>query len=530
MKQIYLPAGLLLLIANAIMLVRLTSGDVRLSEMQPKIHYYLTLQMEATLHGDPASIKVFLPASNEYQTVSEEKIESSGLSYSLKRSGLNRRAEWTASGTTGHETAVYQAVLEIHAKDYQLPDGVPIPDAYPSEVARYLEATDKIQSDDPELRAKVDELLPPEGQREVAGVVRTLFDFVHQQIDGSDYENTLDALTTLRWKEAFCGGKSRLLVAMFRAANIPARMVGGLILTPGSKRITHAWTEAWINGVWVPFDALNDHYATHPSNYAILYYGDQVTFTRTANINFQYQFGVKRWRTAPDESMSPSRSSFLNPYVFWEAFRKAHISLNLLRIILLLPVGVLVVVLCRNVVGMTTFGTFHPALMAAAFRETGLLWGIALYVCLLLLGSVFRRLLDRVQLLHTPRLLIVLVFVVAFMLVATYVSVAMGNITAANVSLFPLAILTLTVESFFMKAVETGRLQALWTLVQTLLVATVAYVTMSSFALQSVIFVFPETLLAVVAASLVVGRWTGMRLSEYYRFRLLWADERASSR
>jgi hypothetical protein len=146
----------------------------------------------------------------------------------------------------------------------------------------------------------------------------------------------------------------------------------------------------------------------------------------------------------------------------------------------------------------------------------------------LLLGLAFRRILDRVQLLHTPRLLIVLVFVVAFMLVATYVSVATGNVTAANVSLFPLAILTLTVESFFMKVVETGRAQALWMLAQTMLVATLAYVTMSSFALQSVVFVFPEVLLAVIAASLVVGRWTGMRLSEYFRFRLLWADEQVN--
>ncbi len=522
MKRIYLSAGILLLVANVIILARFFSGDIRLAEMQPKIKYYLTLQMEVALHGDPASIRAYLPQTGPHQTVSEEKLESSGLAYSLTSSPLNRRAVWSADDVVGHESALYQAIVEVHPQEYSLPEGIPIPKIYPTGVTRYLQPSDSIQSDDPELRTFVAGLLGTAEDRGIEATIRTLYDYVHDEIKGSSYENTLDALTTLRWGEAFCGGKSRLLVAMLRAANIPARMVGGLILTSGSKRITHAWLEAWINGVWVPFDALNDHYASHPHNYMVLYYGDHVTFARTSNINFQYQFHIKKWRTAPDESMSADRTNFLNPYVFWEAFREAHISLNLLRIVLLLPIGVLIVALCRNVIGMTTFGTFHPALMAVAFRETGLVWGIGLYVLLLALGLLFRKLMDRIDLLHTPRLLIMLVFVVAFMLVATYVSVSLGNMTAAHISLFPIAILTLTVESFFLKIVELGRNQALMLVVQTMIVATLAYAAMSSFALQSVVFVFPEVLLAVIAASLVIGRWTGMRLSEYGRFRMLW--------
>ena len=40
------------------------------------------------------------------------------------------------------------------------------------------------------------------------------------------------------------------------------------------------------------------------------------------------------------------------------------------RVLLLIPVGVFVLVLLRNVVGLAMFGTFMPVLIALAFRET----------------------------------------------------------------------------------------------------------------------------------------------------------------
>jgi len=182
---------------------------------------------------------------------------------------------------------------------------------------------------------------------------------------------------------------------------------------------------------------------------------------------------------------------------------------------------VLVVIFFRNVVGLTTFGTFHPALMAVAFRDTGLVWGVGLYLSVLLLGMGLRELLDRLQILHTPRLAIVLVFVVAFMLGASFFGVRFGAVEAAQLSMFPIAILTITVESLFTKAVELGRRQAFAVVLQTLLVITCVFLVMESHLVQALVFGFPEVLLAVAASYLVIGRWLGMRLSEYRRFRWL---------
>ena len=49
------------------------------------------------------------------------------------------------------------------------------------------------------------------------------------------------------------------------------------------------------------------------------------------------------------------------------------------QVLVLIPLGGLLVVVLRNVIGFPTFGTFMPILIALAFRETQLLWGIVLF-------------------------------------------------------------------------------------------------------------------------------------------------------
>ncbi|MND03017.1 hypothetical protein D3C83_226380 [compost metagenome] len=51
-----------------------------------------------------------------------------------------------------------------------------------------------------------------------------------------------------------------------------------------------------------------------------------------------------------------------------------------------------------------------------------------------------------------------------------------------------------------------------------------AYLVMSIAWLEHVIFVFPELLLVLFAMTLLIGRYSGYRISELFRFRALAAD------
>ena len=84
-------------------------------------------------------------------------------------------------------------------------------------------------------------------------------------------------------------------------------------------------------------------------------------------------------------------------------------------VLLMIPIGALVILFLRNFVGVKTFGTFMPVLVALAFRETLLVWGIVLFVVIVALGLVIRFYLERLRLLLVPRLTVVLTVVVLLM-------------------------------------------------------------------------------------------------------------------
>jgi hypothetical protein len=54
-----------------------------------------------------------------------------------------------------------------------------------------------------------------------------------------------------------------------------------------------------------------------------------------------------------------------------------------------------------------------------------------------------------------------------------------------------------------------------------LAVAALTYIVMAMTPMQHLLFVFPELLLVVLAATLLLGRYTGYRLTELRRFRAL---------
>lgn len=511
-------AGLLVLICLGMMALRASQNGLSLAALSPRTEWMLSLQVAMDLHGESANARLFLPRSDQVQIVRAERVESGGLSFSVHDRDGNRQATFQAEQLQGHQVATWKAIVRVVPQRWTMPERCAIPSVYPDDLVEHLRPTEAIQSDDPEIIA-VARRLAADG--DLPGTVRRIFDFVHQEIRSGAYENTIDARTTLRWKDAYCGGKSRLLVALLRASGIPARMIGGLILERGAKRTIHAWVEASINGMWVPFDALNDHYAERPGTYLQLYQGDKALVNRTSDVNFQYIFQAKAWKTPPDEQMASAGGPGMDTHVLWEAFRRAEISLNLLRILLTLPVGVLILVLLRNVVGLRTMGTFAPALLAVAFRDTGLLWGVAVFSIVILVGIAARSLVDRLQLLHLPRLSVSMTATITAMLVITWFSVQHGYLEAAHVTMFPIAILTLTIENAFQDWQERGVVHTLKLAAGTLLSVSLIHLAIEGHFLQAVVFAFPEVLLVVLASYLVLGRYAGLRLFEIWRFRTL---------
>ncbi|RMH36407.1 MAG: hypothetical protein D6690_06050 [Nitrospirae bacterium] len=191
------------------------------------------------------------------------------------------------------------------------------------------------------------------------------------------------------------------------------------------------------------------------------------------------------------------------------------------RIILMVPLGALLLVILRNVVGVTTFGTFMPILIALAFRETQLTWGLILFSAVVAVGLLVRFYLEHLRLLLVPRLAAVLVTVILIMLAISIVTHKLGLERGLSVALFPMVILTMTIERMCIVWEERGPRVALQQGLGSLLMAALAYVVMTVPYLDHLLFVFPELLLVILAMMLLLGRYSGFRLLELIRFRAL---------
>jgi len=196
------------------------------------------------------------------------------------------------------------------------------------------------------------------------------------------------------------------------------------------------------------------------------------------------------------------------------------------EVILLVPVGAFLIVILRNLVGIRTSGVFMPVLIALAFRETKISWGIILFVSMVLLGLAVRFLLDRLKLLLVPRLTVVLLSVIGFMVAISILTNHLGLERGVSVALFPMVILTMTIERFCIIWEESGPAETLYRGVASLAAATCAYLVMSWHPVGYLVFVFPELLVVIMAFTLLIGRYSGYRVSDLVRFKAISEKQR----
>ncbi len=183
------------------------------------------------------------------------------------------------------------------------------------------------------------------------------------------------------------------------------------------------------------------------------------------------------------------------------------------------PLGAFIIVLMRGVVGVPTFGTFMPVLVALAFRETKLMAGIALFLIVVSAGLAIRTALTHLRLLLMPRLASVLVIVIGLMLGISLLSAKLGIEQGMSIALFPMVILTMTIERMSIVWEERGARTAIKEFLGSLVVAVGGYYGMTEPHLVYLMSTFPELLLVVLAMCLAFGTYTGYRLSEILRFR-----------
>ncbi|HEV3204240.1 MAG TPA: 7TM domain-containing protein [Gemmataceae bacterium] len=361
-----------------------------------------------------------------------------------------------------------------------------------------------------------------QGIEGAADQAEVLYRFVDQQIQNEPSIGVpvVSSTQCLKNEAGDSGGKSRLLVALLRHRGIPARLVTGLTLTKGPEQLAHYWVEAWVQARWMAMCPFHHHYGKVPATYLVFGFGDQA-MVRGRNLrDLDYAFLVER--KAKDPAGTGSENTWLRRGFLAISFHGLPPGeQRLVEFLLLLPMAALMVCLFRNVIGLNSFGTFAPALVGLAFRDWHSLPGILVFVGIILVGWVMRRVLDHYHLLQLPRTAFLLTLVIILLIAAIVIanSFATELIPTQVVALFPIVILTGMIERFWTLETEDCTASSFRTLLGTVLIAVTIALVLSLRAMSHHLFRFPETLGIIMAAQLLLGRYTGYRLLELFRFR-----------
>jgi hypothetical protein len=465
-------------------------------------------QLSLTAHVDDTEgkthVMIAIPSYKQGITLIEEKLTEGTLDFGIHAEDQNRYAIW--SGTSGPKGAEVSYIATLMARStYSAP-------APTTELGPYPEGLD---SSDQKLAEKLvsNTLRLPLTARAIT--IASAF--------SGDMDTSVHSPEAIeRWSGIRnVVGSANALLALFRAAGLHTQMAQGLALEDNITSKTISWIEVWTGGSWLVIDPETGMTIQKNSSLLPLARGKTSVVSPLKGTISDLRWSLTRevitqWGIQHERIKESER--FLDR---WSLFRLPNKFQDTFRILILVPLGALIICVLRNIIGLPTFGIFMPVLMALAFRNTGLIYGIGIFAAVLLIGYMVRRHMDRLRLLLVPRLSVILTLVIACFIIFAMVGNKFGLREFMAVGLLPFVILTLTIERFHIILEEQGSGQALRTAAGSAAVAAAAFGIIQFDPLQITFFVYPELLLVVMAIQILIGRYTGYRMMELLRFRQL---------
>ncbi len=297
---------------------------------------------------------------------------------------------------------------------------------------------------------------------------------------------------------------------------IPYRVIRGLYLRDGQrKQALTPLLEVYDGKKWVLFDVSKGR-IDMPDNFVIWQRGGTYLLDVRGGHDSKVRFSVvENYVPAKQLAVLNQDATLLN----FSLYILPSSQQNAFKSLLLIPIGALVVVFLRILVGLKTSGTFMPILIAVAFTQTKLLTGLIMFIVVVAIGLVIRSYLSRLNLLLVARISAVIIVVIGIMSTISILSYKLGLYNVLSITFFPMIILSWTIERMSILWEEEGPKEVLIQGSGSLIVAVIAYLAMTNPLIRHITFNFPELYFVVLALIIALGKYTGYRLFELRRFK-----------
>lgn len=449
--------------------------------------------------GKPIKVSLAIPRnSNEYKILSEDVVASG---YETIKNADESRITISSGPKIKRQNIYYRVMLYDNA-DVAGNVGQIVPPL-----------VEKPQFSNEQEQMMVEEIWNLADQQEGSPAKRII-----EVLNAKIPDPTVDAFLPVKKTSAVMAEK---IIYLLSYKGIAARVVRGVRLSEKRSSVPADFMlEVYEKKKWQPYN-IETGVSGLPKNFVVFQRGGVSLFDVSGGKDSQIKFSVIK-SVISSFKMAGSRAKYENSRWFdYTIYSLPTVEQNILKWLMIFPLGILLVVIMRNVIGITTMGTFTPMLLAMALVKTGFFAGLACFGLIVLCGLLIRTLLTKLNLLLVPRISTVVIVVIMIMQVLTVFGYQSGFKIAESAVFFPIIITAWIIERACITWEEEGTRNATKQIVNTALVAVVTYVVISSEYIRYIMFAFNEWNLVVLFVVMLLGTYTGYRLVELKRFSSL---------
>jgi hypothetical protein len=494
----YTVIGLLILVGLGTAWMRHTQMEIPFTPGVQKPVWLIEARIDFDAAGEPVTARLGLPDEPPGYRSFSEQAAAPGYGYSVVSEGGVRHGEWSKREAVGPQTIYYKTqFIEMDQ----------------AEASTALHEPEAVHADwdGPSQETAAQQVLDTAWAKSSSprSLARELIKMLNSDTLDQNSALLLSAQTD----------KSALLEKLVNQAGIAARPALGLYLEDARRHqsLTRL-VQVYDGNEWVLFNPYTGEQGV-PENLLLWHTGGESILDVAGGSRSRVSFSMIH-QTVPALDLIKAQ---YKESVF-SVLSIQHLPIeeqSMFKLLLLLPIGALVVVFMRIIIGLKTSGTFMPILIAMAFLQTSLVLGVVSFVSVVAMGLVLRTYLSRLNLLLISRIATLVVLVIFIISALSLIGYQMGFNTGMTITFFPMIIIAWTIERMSILWEEEGPKEVMVQGGGSLLVAILAYALMQLSIVGHLTFNFPELNLVALALIMLMGQYTGYKLSELRRFRAM---------
>lgn len=270
------------------------------------------------------------------------------------------------------------------------------------------------------------------------------------------------------------------------------------------------------------------HILSITKNYFYNNYPSQLLITRPEAIDevllmdSEFLSGVLKERGYDIEIVTGDQLKKISPlHVFSRLINEAQkkgFPDDYVLIFLLLPIIIFIVNIGKNFFGISIIKIGIPILLSITYYFTGLIYGSLIFITVFIGSYLVKKFLKKYHLLPIAKSAITITLIITLLFITLLSLSSFEIIDIQRAPIYPILILVLFMYEI-VNIEKRNLLRNLGVIAEIMIIGSLAYLVITITPLQLLLLSYPEIIFLIILFNIPIGRYTGLTLKEYIRFK-----------